>query len=409
MTVVPAMRVNYFDRQFLRLAEFTDEQAYHIALRRRHNLSHHSWGIVTGLAIVREGPVLVVQPGMAVDGYGRELLLTERRTIDATMFTRYGATRLDVWLEYELGAADGNASPNVCDPLASEHHYRAIESSHVVLERAAADDVDARSPRAVPADAVAAILPDTPDDPKQRWPVYLGRVSMKPSQTGVPEPTVEQAALAYVGLNAELIDHPGNPARIEIGHRSVPPAAADSRTVGGTTWTYEGETGRAFAVFVPLDEPAVGTAPKTTLAPTISVTTNSTQIRGTTEIHGDLVLDGSTLVFPDGVPEATIPSAIKHPAIYRAADGGDELRIDLGDTGVAARKLVIGVTKDGQFQPVLEIAVPVGNLTPTVKVIGDLHVQGTFSGPDIRLRTLSQDLIPQLAAMLQVGVLTGSA
>src|SRR5947208_2105989 len=144
MTAVPAMRVNYFDRQFLRLAEFSDEQAYHIALRRRHNLSHHSWGIVTGLAIVKEGAVLVVQPGLAVDGYGRELMLADRITIERAVFDRYGANRLDVWLEYELGSSDASAPPDSCDPLSAVQQYRAIETSHVTFERAAAADVDAR-------------------------------------------------------------------------------------------------------------------------------------------------------------------------------------------------------------------------------------------------------------------------
>jgi hypothetical protein len=402
MTAVPAMRVNYFDRQFLRLAEFRDEQAYHIALRRRHNLSHHSWGIVTGLAIVKEATVLVVLPGLAVDGYGRELMLADRVTIDRAVFDRYGAARLDVWLEYELGGADAGAPPDVCDPLAAGHQSRAIETSHVAFERAAAADVDARSPRAVSADVIAAAVPDTPDDPKQRWPVYLGRVSMKLGATGVAELSIEQSALAYVGLNAELIDHPANAARIELGHRSVPPATADRRDIAGETWSYQGEADRAFAVFIP------GTDPATALAPTISVTKDSTQIRGTTEIHGDLVLDGTTLLFPAGVPEARV-STDEGPAIYRATNGGDELRIDIGDSATAARKLVIGVTKDGQFLPVLQIVMPTGGTAPQVTVTGDLHVQGTFSGPDIRLRTLSQDLIPQLAAMLQVGVLTGSA
>jgi len=403
MTAVPAMRVNYFDRQFLRLAEFKDEQAYHIALRRRHNLSQHSWGIVTGLAIVKEGDVLVVQPGLAVDGYGRELMLADRLTIDRNVFDRYGANRLDVWLEYELGAADASAPPDVCDPLSAGHQYRAIETAHVTIERAAADDVDARSPRVVPADVVAASLPDTPDDPKQRWPVYLGRVSMKLDATGKPALTPEQSALAYVGLNAELIDHPANASRIELGHHSSTGSTADQRDIAGKTWTYQGEDDRAFAVFVPGTDPT-----KTDLAPTISVTPQSTQILGTAEIHGDLVLDGTTLVFPKGVPEERV-NASDGPAIYWTSDDGDALRIDLGDTKSAARKLVIGVTKDGQFRSVLEIVMPTDNTPPQVTVTGDLHVEGSFTGPDIRLRTLSQDLIPQLAAMLQVGVLTGSA
>ena len=45
------VRVRYFDRQFLRPQDFTDEQTYHVAMRRRHNIAGHSWGILHGLAL----------------------------------------------------------------------------------------------------------------------------------------------------------------------------------------------------------------------------------------------------------------------------------------------------------------------------------------------------------------------
>ncbi|MFN8564815.1 MAG: hypothetical protein U0703_25050 [Anaerolineae bacterium] len=63
------MRVHYYDRQFLRAQDFTDEQAYQIAMRRRHNLSHHIWGIVRGLELEFNQPdgVFVIKPGIAVD------------------------------------------------------------------------------------------------------------------------------------------------------------------------------------------------------------------------------------------------------------------------------------------------------------------------------------------------------
>ena len=54
-----------------------------------------------GLEIVNEQdgrPAL--RPGLAVDGYGRELLLLERRVIDREDFDRYGTSRLDLWLAY---------------------------------------------------------------------------------------------------------------------------------------------------------------------------------------------------------------------------------------------------------------------------------------------------------------------
>jgi hypothetical protein len=402
MTAIPASRVNYFERQYLRLAEFQDEQAYHIALRRRHNLSHHWWGIVVGLELVLEQKVPVVRPGLAIDGYGRELLLLDRFTVDRPVFDRYGTNRLDLWLEYDLAGADAGAPPAVCDPTRPRQEYRAIERARVVVERASAAPVDPRRPEIVPAEDLDAVVGETPDDPQRRWPVYLGRLSMKIPETGTPEYTIVPASLAYIGLNAELIDHPGNAARIELGHVSDP-IAGDTRDIGGTPCTYEGEAGREFAVFVP---PTDGDL--SSLKPTISVTPAATQIRGTTVVHGNLVLDGSSLLFPAGVAQKDV-KVDEGPAIYRVTAGGDELRIDFGDSYSADRKLVLGLTKDGQFQPALEIAMEKGKTAPTVRIAGDFRVEGTFMGNDIRLRTLSQDLIPQLAAMLQMGILSGGA
>src|SRR5215207_6199504 len=69
-------RVRYTPRQFLGAQDFTDEQAYHLGMHRRHNIAHHTWGIVRGLElIVEDEDSLFVQPGFAVDGFGRELLL----------------------------------------------------------------------------------------------------------------------------------------------------------------------------------------------------------------------------------------------------------------------------------------------------------------------------------------------
>jgi len=112
MSAAPAIRVNYFDRQHIRLAELRDEQAYHVQMRRRHNLSHHSWGIVTGLELVaRPDGQVGVTPGLAIDGYGRELLLVDYRVIGRADFDRYATSRLDVWLEYQLELSDDRLAP----------------------------------------------------------------------------------------------------------------------------------------------------------------------------------------------------------------------------------------------------------------------------------------------------------
>jgi len=41
-------RVDFRAGQVLDAVDLVDEQIYRIALRRRHNIAHHGWGIVHG-------------------------------------------------------------------------------------------------------------------------------------------------------------------------------------------------------------------------------------------------------------------------------------------------------------------------------------------------------------------------
>jgi len=72
-------RLNYYDHQFLRAPDFTDEQTYHLSLRRLHNSLLHTWGIVTGLQVTvasgGTGTAVSVNAGVALDSTGRELVL----------------------------------------------------------------------------------------------------------------------------------------------------------------------------------------------------------------------------------------------------------------------------------------------------------------------------------------------
>jgi hypothetical protein len=81
-------RMNYFTHQLLREQDFKDEQAYHIEMRRRHNRLFHSWGVVEGLEVVQKGThEIIVEPGIAIDHEGREILLEENETRDLSAFT----------------------------------------------------------------------------------------------------------------------------------------------------------------------------------------------------------------------------------------------------------------------------------------------------------------------------------
>jgi len=84
------MRVNYFDKQFLKVNEFTDEQAYHLGARRRLTQAFQRWGIVwdpEGAAEGEEEALQVhavdathvrVSPGLAIDRAGREIVYEDK-------------------------------------------------------------------------------------------------------------------------------------------------------------------------------------------------------------------------------------------------------------------------------------------------------------------------------------------
>ena len=80
-------RLNYFNYQFLVENDFSDEQTYHLGMRRRHNIVLHSWGIADGLAVSKTGDKEVtISPGLAIDNTGREIVLLDPVTVDLTSF-----------------------------------------------------------------------------------------------------------------------------------------------------------------------------------------------------------------------------------------------------------------------------------------------------------------------------------
>src|SRR5260370_8033837 len=68
-------RLLFRERQLLRAADLQTEQQYLLGLAGRHQVAPHAWGIVRGLSILLQGDVATVRPGLAIDGYGRELVV----------------------------------------------------------------------------------------------------------------------------------------------------------------------------------------------------------------------------------------------------------------------------------------------------------------------------------------------
>src|ERR1700722_14092325 len=121
------LRLHYYERQYLGAADLEDQQTYLRDMRRRHNIGHHTWGIVAGLDLV-ETPVpgdptavnFFIQPGMAIDGFGREIIVMAPTSLDPGLFASFtGVGPHDVYISYDQSQAQqptgGYAQCNVAN------------------------------------------------------------------------------------------------------------------------------------------------------------------------------------------------------------------------------------------------------------------------------------------------------
>ena len=95
-----SQRLRYFNGQFLEEDDFTDEQAYHLNRRRFHNQHLHTSGIIDGLKVEREDSKKIrVKAGMALDSWGREIILNDDIIKDIKDITPSDGL-ICVWIEY---------------------------------------------------------------------------------------------------------------------------------------------------------------------------------------------------------------------------------------------------------------------------------------------------------------------
>jgi hypothetical protein len=348
MSAEATARVQYFNHQYLRTQDFVAEQAYHLAMRRRHNIGQHTWGIVTGLELVSDASGLYVRPGFAIDGYGRELILPDRVPIDGQVFLDKGAV-LDVALVYNLHDSDP-APPGYGDcGEEAQDYYRARERPDVSLAPTEGEDADRRNPAEV-AEGDRDFGPHrTPyDDPRRLWPVFLGTITsdLQP----VPSYKTDQTNRPYAGLRGEAIIAPSGKARLQLG-------AEDDNDQ------------RRFVV---------SADPQS--RPLLEVTSSGRlSVRGDARVTGDLTLANGAVEFQVGAATAP-PVNGRHPwRIYgvRTPDPTTptaslfDLRVELGgETGES--QLAVGAfsEEDQAFRPVLTVAGQV------VTVDGSLVVKG---------------------------------
>src|SRR5258707_13059420 len=73
----PLKRNNHFSAGVLTSEKFQTDQQYFLEKLRRHNRSLHGFGVVYGLKTKRQGTQIVVDPGLALDCGGNEIVVAE--------------------------------------------------------------------------------------------------------------------------------------------------------------------------------------------------------------------------------------------------------------------------------------------------------------------------------------------
>lgn len=206
-------RLNYYEREHLRSFDFTAEQSYHLEMRRRLNLALHLWGIVEGLDVLKSDPIpgvpdqFYISAGMAIDAYGREIVLFSNYALssddlDTNQITgATGSYSLFIAYSREL-TTPPSSGYGVCD--IADQYTRQRESFKVVISR---------DPDPGPTNEPTATS-ELSDDPKDKpWLVRLGTILVGPdpitNRSSIVKATPAESR-AYIGLRAQRVVTPAD-------------------------------------------------------------------------------------------------------------------------------------------------------------------------------------------------------
>lgn len=319
----------YTQGQTLGAADFRAEQAYHRNGRRRHLLGPHTWGITIGLELVEQpSPIdpavvdVMLRPGLATDGYGRELMVDSALRLDPAAFSAFAdLAHRSVYLAYdEVTSGHDAARYDDCLP---GRQTRITEGYRIVVDPTPPphDTIDiAGQPGVVvpvggtlPPGAVA--IPDDesipfqtlPDGLTQRWLVRLGSVKWD-GTTGQFRPA-DAGALAdgrrYAGLVADHLLGAAGTLRI-----------------------------------APRDDPQNTTAPAPDAADFATVE-GRLRVQGRINAEKDVYLEASAIRYVNPPPALTpVPIVISRTRPLTGT--GEQLRLQLGDDPDDTHRLVAG-------------------------------------------------------------------
>ena len=197
----PFTRNHYFTGKLLTERDFTDEQRYLVEKVRHHHQRLHGWGVVCGLEVTpHENPecqrrYLYVDPGTAIDGAGREVILPHRECLDLHAFPELRAL---------IDAAGDDAETHTLQ-LCVRYRECPTEDVPVLYDECGCDGAQSAPNRILEGVAFEARL--DPDPP----PVQIGLPEVEWSRTVGFSETTATAASADTLFVAGTVATDGGP------------------------------------------------------------------------------------------------------------------------------------------------------------------------------------------------------
>jgi hypothetical protein len=319
------LRLHYYERQFLGAADLDAQQTYLRDMRRRGNVGHNTWGILTGLMLVEE-PVagdptavdIFVQPGMGIDGFGREIIVMAPVKLDPLLFESFASQQHhSVWIAYDQQlvqqATGGYAQCNSTNQFGRvQETYRFVVDPKPPVH----DDVTVDGKLVDPTSTDAAIPVDE-SVPFQEFPDDNNR----------PEWLLQLGWVQWDGVNSKFL--PTNPASRLTDDRSY---------TGAVAQTVYGSEPFPATIDPVSDAPRFFIEPRFPLADPDAA--DFAEVKGRMQVDGrlsaikDLWVHGHQLHLKDtaGTDGATPGVPLWMQRTAGAGGSGTDLRVHLGDS-----------------------------------------------------------------------------
>lgn len=173
MSSVFAERPTFFEGQYLGADDLKALLKYARESDARHLLGAHTWGVVSGIDLVEgKSPTGEVEyfltPGVAIDGYGRMLVVTLPFKLTTDLFAQQPSGTTNVWIRYEQTPFnDTRTSFQSCE--CSDAFARVAES--VVVEVGLRVTLDQRESGVVVGDQTFLDAREAVGDPLPKQPI----------------------------------------------------------------------------------------------------------------------------------------------------------------------------------------------------------------------------------------------